>query len=561
MILQKRFYLAATLLIIVSYFAIFLFYPLAFALVKSVIVRGHFSLSFFYFLIQNPIMGEAILNSLLIGVWVTLLSTIIGYLSAVFMTRFSFYGKTALGALLMAPMVLPPFVGAIGIKQVFGRFGMINSFLIQLGWMDAHNPIPWLSYPFWGVVILETLHLFPIMYLNIMAAFALIDPTLEEAGRGLGARGWSLFRTITLPLLLPGIFAGAAIVFIWAFTDLGTPLIFEFRNVVPVQIFVMVTQQTENPAGYALVVVVLLATLALFLPGRMLFGRKRYSIISYGRTVAEARKLSFASRVAIAVFFLVILSLALIPHLSVILSSVSRTWFLTVLPEEWTLDYFGKVFNHQLAFLSIKNSVFLSAMSTGVDLILGGTIAFLLARSRLPGRDVLDAVTMLPLAIPGVILAFGYVGCFSGTALDPRINPFPLLIISYSIRRLPLVVRALYAGLTQIDTTLEEAAAGLGAAPGTVMRTVTLPLILANIIGASILAFAFAVLEVSDSLILAMQEKFYPVTKAIYMLLGRLTDGQAVASAMGVLGMILLIAALITAQRLLGRKMGQMFQT
>jgi len=444
---------------------------------------------------------------------------------------------------------------------VFGKFGMINSLLLKFGWLDAHNPIPWLSHPFWGVVILETLHLFPIMYLNITAAFALIDPALEEAGRGLGAHGWALFRTITFPLLLPGIFAGAAIVFIWAFTDLGTPLIFEFRSVVPVQIFTMVTQQTENPAGYTLVIVVLLITLALFLPGRILFGRKRYSMIAYGRTGAETQKLSFVSRIAITMFFVLILALALLPHLSVIISSLSRTWFLTVLPEQWTVEYFQKIFVHPVAFLSIKNSVFLSTMSTVVSLALGGAIAFLLARTRFPGRDVLDAVTMLPLAIPGVVLAFGYIGCFSGTVLDPRRNPFPLLIISYSIRRLPLVVRALYAGLIQVDITLEEAASGLGAAPRTVMRTITAPLVLANIIGASILAFAFAMLEVSDSLILAMQEKFYPVTKAIYILLGRLTDGQSIASAMGVLGMLLLIAALLTAQRLLGKKMGQIFQT
>lgn len=553
-------FLYAVLVVAVGFFGAFFFFPLFRTLAGSTIVDGKFTLTFYKTLATNPLYTKSLLNSFYIGLCVTLLSAALGYAAAWLMFRFRFPGKALWGALMLAPMVLPPFVGAIGLKQALGKFGMVNSLLMQMNVIDPQSPIAWLAAPFWGVVILETLHLFPIMYLNISGSMALVDPTLEEAARSLGGRGWALFRGVTLPLILPGVFAGGAIVFIWAFTDLGTPLIFEYAQTAPVQIFNMVTQADVNPAGYALVMIVLIATALLFVAGRVLFGGKKFETVGFGRAGASSRRPGPAAQAAISLFFILLLGAALLPHLSVILVSFSQNWFLTVLPEEWTTAHYTGVFTHQLAFLSVRNSVFLSVGSTAVDLALGGAIAWVLARRRFRGRAILDASTMLPLAVPGVVLAFGYVGAFSGTFLDPRVNPFPLLVISYSVRRLPLVVRALFAGLSQVDRTIEDAASGLGAPPRSVVSTVTLPLVSAGAIGGAILAFAFAMLEVSDSLILAMEDRFYPITKAIYMLLGRLDDGANVAAAMGILGMLLLMAALALAQKLLGKRMGQIFR-
>jgi len=150
--------------------------------------------------------------------------------------------------------------------------------------------------------------------------------------------------------------------------------------------------------------------------------------------------------------------------------------------------------------------------------------------------------------------------CYSGTLLDPRQNPVPLLILSYAVRRLPYSVRAAYAGFQQTSVTLEEAAQNLGASPFRSLMTITLPLISANLIAGAILSFSFAMLEVSDSLILAMTEKYYPVTKAIYVLVQRLGDGAYIASALGILGMLLLTVSLLLAGKLMGKKMGEMFR-
>ena len=188
------------------------------------------------------------------------------------------------------------------------------------------------------------------------------------------------------------------------------------------------------------------------------------------------------------------------------------------------------------------------------------TIAYLLTRKRLPGRDVLDALAMLPLALPGLVIAFGYVAAFSATPLDARINPVPLLVIAYAVRRLPYMVRAAYAGFQQTSVVLEEAAMSLGASPVKALYQITFPLVFANLVAGAILSFSFAMLEVSDSLILALKQQNYPITKAIYALLGRIADGPYIASAMGMLGLVLLAASLFVAGRLFGRRMGELFR-
>jgi iron(III) transport system permease protein len=360
--------------------------------------------------------------------------------------------------------------------------------------------------------------------------------------------------------MLPGYFAGAILVFIWAFTDLGTPLIFDYRDVIAVQIFTMVTDIHENPMGYAFVVLVMLLTLIFFAVSKRFVGGRRYEMLARGHVVSAVQRASFDMTLVIYLAVLGVTALALLPHVSVVLTSLSGRWFFSVLPTAYTFTHYGSVFAHPLTLLSIKNSLFLSSLSTLLDVLLGIAIAYILARRQFPGKGLLDAMAMLPLALPGLVLAFGYIGAFSGTLLDARVNPVPLLIISYSVRRLPYMVRAAYAGFQQTSVTLEEASLNVGAGPLRTLYHITLPLVFAHLVAGAILSFSFAMLEVSDSLILALTERYYPITKAIYALLGRLADGPYIASAMGVLGMALLAASLFLAGRFLGRRMGELFR-
>lgn len=551
--------LIGLLALLAVFFGAFLLYPLFYVFASAFYEGGQFSLTFFSLLLQSPIQQRALLNSLELGIAVTAVTTLVSLPIAYVMVRFEFSGKGLLNGLLLVPMVMPPFVGAIGMRQMFARFGSVNLLLLDIGVIDT--PVDWFGGGgFWGVVILEVLHLYPIMYLNIAAGLANVDPSLIESARNMGASGLKLFRTIIFPLMLPGYFAGAIIVFIWAFTDLGTPLIFEFREVVAVQIFNMVNDLHENPMGYALVVFVVMVTLALFYLSKKFVGGQRYEMIARGHVASSSRQASRGEMVLIYASLLSIVGLALIPHLSVVLTSLSERWFMTVLPSDYTGKFYSQIFDHELTLKSIKNSLFLSGLSTVVDIVLGVLIAYLLTRRRFPGKDILDTVTMLPLALPGLVLAFGYVAGFSGTFLDVRVWPAPLLVIAYAVRRLPYMVRSAYAGFQQMSVTLEEASMNMGASPLRTLWKITLPLIFANLVAGAILAFSFAMLEVSDSLILATKEDDYPITKAIYALMGRIADGPYMASAMGMLGMILLACSLLVTGKVLGKKMGELFK-
>ena len=550
---------SAVLLLLWAFFVIFMLYPLGYVFSNAFFTADGFSLVFMKLLFSSPNYTIILANSVNLGLTVTLLTTLLSLPLALLLVRYNFPGKGILNGLILIPMVLPPFVGAIGMRHLLARFGSVNLLLLDLGVIN--QPIDWLGGgSFWGVVILEALHLYPIMYLNLAAALANIDPSLEEAAKNMGASGFRLFRTVTFPLMLPGYFAGAIIVFIWAFTELGTPLVFEFREVVAVQIFSMVTDLHQNPMGYAFVVAVIVLTLFFFYLSKRILGGGRYEMLGRGHVVSAVRTASVPVTVLAYVLVLGVSALALIPHAGVLLTSITSRWFLSVLPTEYTTQFYKEVFSQDLTLLSIKNSLLLSSLSTIIDVVLGVSIAYLLARKRVPGRGVLDALAMLPLALPGLVMAFGYIAAFSATPLDARINPVPLLIIAYSVRRLPYMVRAAYAGFQQSSVALEEAAMNLGASPIKTLYQITFPLIFANLVAGAVLAFSFAMLEVSDSLILALKEQNYPITKAIYALLGRIADGPYIASAMGMLGLLLLAGSLFIAGRFFGRRMGELFR-
>jgi len=550
---------AMVLIFLWLFFLVFMLYPLGYVFSNAFFTDAGFSLVFMKLMFSSPNYTIILANSVNLGLTVTLFTTLLSLPLALFLVRYEFPGKGLLTGLILIPMVLPPFVGAIGMRQLLARFGSVNLLLLEMGIIN--QPIDWLGGgSFWGVVIIESLHLYPIMYLNLAAALANVDPSLEEAAKNLGANRLKLFTTVTFPLMLPGYFAGAIIVFIWAFTDLGTPLVFEYREVIAVQIFNMVTDLHQNPMGYAFVVAVIVLTLFFFYLSKRILGGGGYEMLGRGHVSSGRAPATTAMTVVAYAIVLGISALALIPHLGVLLTSVAQRWFLSVLPSEYTLKFYQEVFSHDLTLLSIKNSLLLSSLSTIIDVVLGVAIAYLLARKRVPGRGVLDALAMLPLALPGLVLAFGYVAAFSATPLDARINPVPLLVIAYAVRRLPYMVRAAYAGFQQTSVALEEASINLGASPMKTLFQITMPLIFANLIAGAVLAFSFAMLEVSDSLILASKEPNYPITKAIYALLGRIADGPYIASAMGMLGLLLLSASLFIAGRFFGRRMGELFR-
>jgi len=524
---------------------------------------GSFTLAYVAEVFRNPIYLEGLQNAFLLAAASTALSLLIALPLASISDRYLFPGRGLFSAMILVPMILPPFVGAIGIRQILGVEGALNVVLQNLHILSA--PVDWLGEGrFWGVAVMNALHLYPILYLNVVAALANIDPAMEEAAENLGCTGLRRFWRITVPLIMPGLFAGGTIVFIWAFTELGVPLMFDFERVTSVQIFAGIKDIGGSPFPFALVAVMLGSTALLYMISKILFGRSAHAMMAKATSQGGPRKIGPIGGLLCTLFFAAVTFLAVLPHLGVVLVAFSSDWYGTVLPTGWTLGNFEAALGHSLTLPSIQNSIRYASLATLVDLVLGVAIAFVVARTQLPGRGFLDTMAMLPLAVPGLVLAFGYLAMTQEgkifSALNPTRDPLIILVIAYSVRRLPYVVRSAVAGFQQTSITLEEAARNLGATPLRALRRITLPLIAANLLAGALLAFSFAMLEVSDSLILAQKQQDYPITKAIYELFQLLGSGTAIASALGVWAMVFLGVCLLGASLMLGKKLGAIFR-
>jgi len=551
-------------------FAVLFLWPLTSVVSGGFFVDGRFTLRYLFGVFRNPIYAEGMVNSVLLALGTTTAATVVALPLAFLAHRYDFRGKEPLSAAILVPMILPPFVGAIGFQQLLGQYGALNA-VFGLG------PVDWLGHGrYVGVVVLQALALFPIMFLNASAALANVDPAMEEAAANLGCHGLRAFRRITMPLIMPGLFAGGTIVFIWSFTELGTPLIMGYTRCTAVQVYDALKEIGSNPFPYALVFVMLGCSVALYLLSKYLFGGRAHAMQSKAAVGYQARHLHGWRAALVAAPFVAVAATALLPHAGVVLTSfaVPGSWYRTTLPADFTTANYAEALSHSMTVSSIRNSLGYASLAVLANLFFGIAIALVVVRSDLPARGILDALAMLPLAVPGLVMAFGYLSISSflsnhawfkssdlwRTLFDVRINPTLFLVTAYAVRRLPYMVRAAVAGLQQTSTALEEAAANLGAPPLTTLRRVTLPLIAANLVAGTLLAFAFSMLEVSDSLMLAQQADYFPITKTIYELFQLIGTGKYLAAALGVWAMAFLAVTIVGSSLLLGRTMGAIFR-
>jgi iron(III) transport system permease protein len=549
-----------------AFFACFFAYPIWAALEAAFRGPDHqFTLEYVSEVFVNELYRDGLWNSFIIAVWTTLGALGLALPLAVCYVRFAFPGRALMNSLVLMPMILPPFVGAIGIKTMLGQAGALNSLLINLGLMDALHPTDWLGqHRMLGIIIMEVLHLYPIIYLNAVAALSNLDPALEEAAANMGCNAWSRFWRVTLPLIMPGVFAGGTIVFVWSFTEMGVPLLFDYDRVTAVQIFRSINDLSGNPFPYALVAVMLVFSTLFYLTSKLFFGSANSGGGGRATTGRETIPLPSGLGWICTAFFAGVTFLAVLPHLGVVLLSFSKDWYGTVIPHSLTLEHYRDALGHELTLSSIANSLKYSTLAMLVALVLGIGVAYVSVRTRIWGRQLLDAMAMLPLAVPGIVMAFGYLAMtregqpFHWMMLGE--DPLLLLVIAYAVRRLPFVVRSAAAGFQQVSPTLEEAAQNLGARPEKALWRITLPLVAPNLVAGALLAFSFAMLEVSDSMILAQQAAYFPITKAIYSLVLALGSGPNLASALGVWAMIFLAVTILGAGVILGKKLGALFR-
>jgi iron(III) transport system permease protein len=536
--------------------AVFIAWPLASVLAVAVSSPDGLTLAHLGAFFTRPLFLEALGNTLLAGVVAVVLGSVVALPLAVLIARYDFPGRGLVQTLAVLPLVIPPFVGAVAFQQVLGRSGVVNLLLLDL----FGTSIPFMD-GLGGVVLVQTLHYFPFILLNTAAALAGIDPASEEAGQTLGAHGWRLFRRITLPLAFPGYVAGALLAFIRVIDDLGTPLMLNYTKLLAPQAYLRVTTVGMSDVdGYVICVVLVVLSLAALVMAKMVLGRSEWASLARGPERMPRR----LGRGGTAIAWLiagVLLGLALIPHAGIVVLSFAKVWSFSYLPGRWTLDNYGEILVRTPYF--VWNTLRYAVLAAGVDVVLGGAIAWLLLRGRVRGRHVLDLLATVPLAVPGVVLAIGYLRVFHGHELpvigQPLTATWAVLVVVYAVRRLPYTVRAAYAALQQLHVSMEESAQSLGATRARTFRRITMPLMTRGLWAGGLIAFVTSAVELSSTILLVPRIELGPLSYGIYVYM-QSALGRGAGAALGVVAIVLVAAGTVLVNRVSSRGTGAAFR-
>ena len=517
--------------------------------------EGGLTLVHFANFFRRPLFRESLWNSLVAGLLVVFFGSLIAVPLAYLSVRYDFKGKILVNTLATLPLVIPPFVGAVALQLILGRSGTIN--LLLMRWFD-------MSIPFMegltGVVLVQTLHFFPFIMLNTAVSLSNIDPSLEEMAQNMGCHGLRLFRRVTLPLMLPGFIAGCLLTFIRAVDDLGTPLMLNYKNLLAPQAYLRITTiGIDDVDGYVICVILVAISLGSLLVARKYLSLSEYATLHQGTAVA--RPVTGMKRLAILLFCGLVLSLSLLPHIGIVILSFAKIWSFSLLPTTYTLDNFTEILVRAPHF--VKNTLLYTILAAGLDVFLGAIIAFLLIRSRVWGRNVLDAVATLPIAIPGVVLAVGYLRVFHGWDFPglgaPLTSTWIILVVAYTVRRLPYTVRASYAALQQVHISLEESAQNLGANRLRTFAKVTLPLISGGLVAGGLIAFMTNCVELSSTIMLVPRIESGPISYGIYIYM-QSPLGRAAGAALGVVAIVMVSIGTYLTYRVFGGRTGSAFR-
>lgn len=528
--------LALVALLVLAFLTLFLVIPVgtvfytAFVNNDGTPTLGHFSA-----FLQQPLLKEAFFNSLYVALMSTLVSSLIAVPLAYFTVRFRFKGALLIQTLGILPLIMPPFVGAVAMQLIFGRAGSVNLLLDEhfgftIPVMEGLN----------GIIFVESLHYFPFILMNLTMALRNIDGAMEEAAVNLGAKGWRLFWRVIFPLGLPGYIAGASLVFVKVFDDLGTPLVMGVTNMLAPQAYLRITQVgLDDPLGYVIsVIMIAFSILALWLSARVMKGRD-YSTLQKGGSSIQQRTLSKWQSIGAYVWIALVLLLVLSPHIGVLLLSFATVWSYAPLPDAYTLAHYAAVFDESKGM--IGNTLLYCGLAAGLDVILGTAIAYIMLRSSLRARQWLDWIASAALAVPGIVLAIGYMRTFRDVNIpftDIGITSTWLLImIAYAVRRLPYALRSCVAALQQVHISLEEAAASVGANRIRTIQRVVVPLMAGGILAGFVTSFITAAVELSATIMLVTRDSDAPMSYGIYLYM-QSASGRGPGAALGVLAVV-----------------------
>ena len=493
-------WLAAAVLFLLLWLVL---YPNLFVLFDSFVDRDGFTLRHYARFAGSRAEREALWNSVWISLASVVLSGVVGVPLAFLFARRDFPGRKLLGALAGMPVLLPPLVGTISFLFLYGESGFFTRALqLALG-MDQP---PWRLNGAWAVLLVHAYTMYVYFYLFVSAGLARLDAGYAEAAAALGASPWTTLRRVTLPMLAPALGGASLLVFMTSMASFSAPYVFGggFR-VLTTQLY---SSKLNNEGGLVAVEAVVLALASLvFLVGLQRYeGRREYTGASKGLGAAppeRARRGGLLTLLA-AVF----VGFLLLPHATVLLVSFvpEGSWTTQFFPPEYSAEPYRRMFAEAEHLRPVINSLQMATVATLANVVFAFAAAYLIVRTRARGRTLAGALVVVPWALPGTVLAIALASTFSVdrplTGQVVLVGTAAILPLAYFIRNIPLVTRAALASFRQLDPSLEEAAASLGASRATAMRRVVLPLVLPGLAAGALLAFVTALGEFVASILL-----------------------------------------------------------
>jgi iron(III) transport system permease protein len=506
---------------------LFVLYPLYNTIRVSLTPHGSFDLLVYKTIFSQQRFKTAIFNSILLGVTVATLGTIIAFLFAYTLTRIEFPGKRFFKSMVIMPIISPPFIFALSAVLLLGRNGLLTR---QLLGIENFN-----IYGFKGLVIVQTFSMFPIGFLILSGILQAIDPDLETCAMNLGAKRWKTFTTVTFPLALPGLFASWLLIFVQSLTDFGNPLILGGNfPVLSVQTYLEFVGMGNLPRGAGLAVLLLVPTISLFILQRYILRKKSFITVTGKSTRRSIVSVSHLTHLLL-IFFSILISLIIsIFYISIFTGSFIKLWGI-----DWTLTFSHYGYAFDVGLQTIKDTVLLAIVATPVTVIFGMVIAYLIVRKSFHGKNLMAIAAVLMFSIPGTAVGFGYIISFNQEPLLLTGTMY-ILLACYVFRYVPIGIESGMAALSQVSKDIGESSTNLGATSAITFRSITLPLITPSFVSAATFTFVKCMTGLS-AVIFLVSASWKHMTTLILAQTENMLLGQAYAMSV-VLTLIILIS-------------------
>ncbi len=520
-------------------------------------VDGHFNLVDVLKVLRQRETYKALLNSLVLSAGVTVTGTIVGTFFAWLVTRTDLPFKKTMKLLFLVPFMLPAFIGALAWKMLLSpRAGYINRFFIDVLGFDG--PI-FDIYTYAGIILVETMYLFPFVFIQVSGALERMDPTLEESARISGADLMTITRRITIPLVMPSILSGSLLIMLYSMAHFGTVAVLGIETGIyniPTLIYEKIHQSAGSfdsirAATVLATVLVLAAALILWLQNRIL-RKGRYQIIA-GKSFRPTELKLRAWRVPLFLFCLAYIVFTIVlPTVTIFLVGGLKTYGLPFTAANLTLaNYRHILFEWDLTRDAIWNSISLGLSAALITMFAGVIISYVIVKMKVRGRGLLEFLGMLPFSVPGSVIALGVILAWSGKFGINLYNTVWIILLAYIARYMAFSLKANSAALEQVHDSLVEAARASGATMGQALKDIVIPLVRPGMVAAFFLIFLPALRELTVSVLL-----YGPTTRTIGVAIYTLNeDGETVYSAaLAGIALIIIVLGEVLIKRLVAGK-------